>query len=483
MRIHNLNFCWGGLFVRGGYQCAIERSNLFSGGIKVKAKMKSSKVLFCLSVILIVAVFALYVQAGSLEPSSPPGPTMKSLDEVEPRTAIHTTDLPMTITQSGSYYLTQSIHYNGSGDGITIECNDVSVDLRGFCLFASGSGGAGASGSGVYAAAGRNRISVFNGSVVGWGDYGIYLAGNSNQLRQIKVSGSGKDGIRVGANCAIADCAARLNGKIGIHTDATCVITGCIGSTNSDDGIVAGGGSSIENSAAKGNTDCGIAVGNESSIVGCTALGNGGRGISAGFGSMVSGCSSCNNGGAGFYCKGGSMVLRGGVVSKCIGSGNTGNGLVLGIHGTAEGCSFFYDANGISATSYCVIRNCTVGSNGTGIAADTADTIENCEVSGNSYDGIKVASCCKVVGNNCCYNGQGPSEGAGVHATGGGSRIEANNVLHNDRGIDVDGANNFIVKNSASSNTNDYDIAAGNKVGPVCSDPNTQSNPWANFQF
>ena len=47
------------------------------------------------------------VRPGALTP--PPGapsPTMKTLDQVEPRTAI--TNLPFTINQGGSYYSTQS---------------------------------------------------------------------------------------------------------------------------------------------------------------------------------------------------------------------------------------------------------------------------------------------------------------------------------------------------------------------------------------
>ena len=44
--------------------------------------------------------------AGELDPPGPPtAGTMKTLDEVEPRTAIHQSDIPLIITDSGSYYL------------------------------------------------------------------------------------------------------------------------------------------------------------------------------------------------------------------------------------------------------------------------------------------------------------------------------------------------------------------------------------------
>ena len=56
-------------------------------------------------------VFSLLAVAGDLEPNSPPGPTMKTLDEVEPRVPIRASDLPLTISQSGSYYLVEDVTF------------------------------------------------------------------------------------------------------------------------------------------------------------------------------------------------------------------------------------------------------------------------------------------------------------------------------------------------------------------------------------
>ena len=71
---------------------------------------------------------------GSLTPPGAPGETMKSLEQVEPRTPI--SSLPHTITESGSYYVTGNL--SSTGDGIVIEASGVTVDLMGFSLTGDG---------------------------------------------------------------------------------------------------------------------------------------------------------------------------------------------------------------------------------------------------------------------------------------------------------------------------------------------------------
>ena len=67
---------------------------------------------------------------GDLTPMAGPSPTMKTLDQVEPRTPI--SSLPYTIQSGGSYYLTRSL--NSSSQGIVINVSNVTLDLMGFTI-------------------------------------------------------------------------------------------------------------------------------------------------------------------------------------------------------------------------------------------------------------------------------------------------------------------------------------------------------------
>ena len=104
----------------------------------METKQKRTKVVASVLVLAGLLVFALTAIGGNLEPKAPPGPTMKTLDEVEPRIPVQS--LPgdanslYVISQQGSYYLTGNITGEPNKCGIMIAANNVTVDLMGFTL-------------------------------------------------------------------------------------------------------------------------------------------------------------------------------------------------------------------------------------------------------------------------------------------------------------------------------------------------------------
>src|SRR3989440_9193807 len=97
------------------------------------------------SALLISAFHLLSVSAfpqGSLTPPGAPAPTMKRLDEVEPRTNLQASPAPagvdttnrnyqLVINQPGSYYLSAN-HGVTKASGVQINAEGVTLDLNGF---------------------------------------------------------------------------------------------------------------------------------------------------------------------------------------------------------------------------------------------------------------------------------------------------------------------------------------------------------------
>lgn len=101
---------------------------------------------------------------GPLAPPGPPGETMRTLQQIEPRTPI--SSVPFTITQPGSYFLTQNV--SGSTQGIWIAASDVHLDLNGFTV----SGDKFVFGHGLIVVPSDN-VSVQGGVIKNWGGNGI----------------------------------------------------------------------------------------------------------------------------------------------------------------------------------------------------------------------------------------------------------------------------------------------------------------------
>jgi hypothetical protein len=172
---------------------------------------------------------------GSLTPPGPPAPTMKTLQQVEPRVPIFSA--PFTISQPGSYYLTTNLTVSG-GDAITIATNGVTLDLNGFAIASTANP---ASGTAVLINAGLRDITIQNGHIrggvtnnggvfsgPGFGHGITYVGGPDNvRVSGVSVSGCQYHGIYVGggASTTVENCVVRTVGGHGIYAS---IILGCV---------------------------------------------------------------------------------------------------------------------------------------------------------------------------------------------------------------------------------------------------------------
>jgi parallel beta-helix repeat protein len=388
---------------------------------------------------------------GSLTPPGAPGRTMKSLDQIEPRTPI--SSLPFTITNAGSYYLTTNL-FGSSGDGITVTANNVTLDLNGFVLAGSSTpGGNVAQGqpspksqalgslNGINATVGVTNLVVRNGSLRGWGQSGV----NANHcdgcvFERLRITGSGSWALIAGYRSTVRDCTAINNPGGGISSDYHSLVSGCLSAENGGDGFWSGA----------------------ATLRDCVALNNDGDGIAAEDVSVLTACTSRDNDGVGI------ITGAGCVVNSCTSTANSQSGIWVGEN--------------------CVVKDCSVRScfNG-GIWADNGSTVSGCAVCYiEGLAGIQVQAGCAVLNNTCNFMNDDTTPA--IEAQSFGSRIEGNTVCSNYWGIVVQGTGNYVFRNTATANSSgNYTNAPGNVVGEILNVSGgatvTSANPWANFSY
>jgi parallel beta-helix repeat protein len=302
---------------------------------------------------VLAAAFLATVAAGELPPelSPPPGPpgaVMKTLDEVEPRMPI--SQIPFTISEPGSYYLTGNLTGMEGENGITIEAgvSNVTIDLMGFTLQGVEGSLFGISSGDRHVRA--DNISVVNGVVTGFEEAGVFLGtGVGHLIERLHVSNNGRYGIRSwGSGTIIRNCTISENEFMGIFALAggtlveSCTVIGNGGGidsggsitikrcyvSNNKTGISAGADAIVIDTIANLNEHDGITVSIGSKIRNAVANRNGGDGIRvigpggipgigpAGQRTTVTNSNADQNGGAGILVSRGSARIEGNHVSR-----------------------------------------------------------------------------------------------------------------------------------------------------------------------
>ena len=332
-------------------------------------------------------------------PSGPAVPVMKSLTQIEPRTAIQSLAGDFTsehvITKSGSYYLTGNITlaYNANAITVTTGVSDVTIDLNGYTIESTTA----SAGSGTAIACNSSkRINVRNGNIksgsvvtadtiTGKGfASGINAYLSEITIRGVNVTGVAGSGIRCDQtalveNCNVSHC------DYGIYITGTarhCIVTNCVTDAIDSDVVDACQGSAYVsgincttaiNSTGTATSNIGL---NASAATNCTGISDSNFGI---FSTTATNCTGTSNSSFGLYA---------GITTNCTGTSTSYVGL-LGT--TATNCTGTSDSDiGLKVTT---ATNCTgTSTSGIGLQATNATNCIGTTSASASAIGLNVAS-------------------------------------------------------------------------------------------
>ena len=234
----------------------------------------------------------LWSQGATVSPRAPGAPAgLQGADGRQPISS-----LPFTIDECGSYFLTGCLTGQSGSHGITIDADDVTLDLNGFTL-----SGVPGSLNGIHVQGARSNLRVVGGGVRDWDGMGADAFGASeSQFHCLRFFGNGLDGLGVGQGCIVRDCVAGSNGQDGIVVGFGSSILDCTAQGNGRNGIHAVPaatvtGCTIDSCAARANGADGIVAGDGTVLVDCSATLNAGNGIAAAAGCVVSDCTATLN--------------------------------------------------------------------------------------------------------------------------------------------------------------------------------------------
>ncbi len=305
--------------------------------------------------VLFASAISVFAQ-GSLTPPGAPAPTMKSLDQVEARTPI--SSAPFTITASGSYYLTADLTV-ASGNAITVNADDVTLDLNGFTISSTASPAGGAA---VFIGNGRQNITIRNGHIAGTTTFsgGAFAGGGFNQ---------GVTSLSTNRNIHVADLAVRqvASDAIGIgNSTPNTFVERCR--------ITVAGGSGIRANVVR---DCTVETAGSGAIVGGTVSNSVGTSVGTGGGDLGVSCTMAEN------CRGTADAATGifaTTASNCVGVSNSNSGVNAQNTTNCIGTS----TSGIGLTTTNAINCSGTSTSDVGLRADNATNCTGTSTSGSA---------------------------------------------------------------------------------------------------
>jgi hypothetical protein len=395
--------------------------------------------------------------------------------------------LPISITAPGSYVLTGNMTTNNT-TGITIDSDDVTLDLNGYTVSTSQ---VATDYAGVAVTYGRGNIVVRNGTFRGWA-YGVNAQNTLNsRFEKLQAMGVLWFGVMAGKHCIVRDCVARDCGYAGIFGQEGCTVSDCAVSnasqTNYDyGGIYLGDSCVLTNSTVMFTNGSGITTGNACTLSNCSATTCSTNyssmwqaGISTGAACTLRDCTAY---GCALY---GISAADGNTLVNCAAQYCLAGGIWAGTGCTLKGCSGLRNYSGISAGQNSVLELCTASYNQLqGLFVHTDSRVIGCVANDNVGDGILAFSRCTVVGNTATRNGSN-GYGSGIR-TGNLCKVDSNTANDNGGyGVECVGYQSVIVRNTWGGNiAGDLWLGAGTHlVGPTVNSGNiaTSSNPHGNY--
>lgn len=225
-------------------------------------------------------------------------------------------DWPANVTLAGSL--------NGTVDvnGLTINADDVTIDLAGHALIGAG----GTLGYGIFMN-GQSNVEIRNGTIR---DFGLHcirelgLSGRNHRVIGVRVVSNGQGSISLGGEGhLVKDCTAEGNG-IGIFTSFGSTVTGNMAIGNTGVGIFTGDGCTVTGNTARNNLR-GIITGDGCTVIGNTAYSNSSFGISTGDGNTVTGNTAYFNSQHGISLGGNSLVDQNTALNNDLSGGGYSN--------------------------------------------------------------------------------------------------------------------------------------------------------------